>query len=242
MEETSILLGKWTRGSLEDIMRKSSSYVTPGKRIRYISSLFKGTPYKESTLAGDFCLREVFVINLHEVDCLTFIEHVEAMRLSASFHKFQKNLKKIRYRSGKIAFAARKHFFTDWCEFNKDYVYDATEFVGGHKTMFEHKLLNLKADGTAFIYGIQPYGREIAYIPSSSLSARIIDNLKTGDYIGIYSDTPGLDVTHVGILIKYGGKTFLRHASSQKEHRKVIDQDFKTYIAPKPGIIVLRPK
>ncbi|MBF0559621.1 MAG: DUF1460 domain-containing protein [Nitrospirae bacterium] len=223
-------------------MRKSSSYAIPGNRIRYISSLFKDTPYKESTLVGDFRTPEVFVIDLHELDCLTFIEYVEAMRLSSSFPEFEKNLKKIRYRSGKIAFASRKHFFTDWREFNKDYVYDATEFVGGHKTMFERKHLNSKADGTAFVYGLQPFGRKIAYIPSRCLSGRMIDRLKTGDYVGIYADSPGLDVTHVGILVKYGGKAYIRHASSQKKHRKVIDQEFKRYASGRPGIIVLRPK
>jgi hypothetical protein len=46
----------------------------------------------------------------------------------------------------------------------------------------------------------------------------------------------------VGILIKDGDKIYLRHASSLKKHRKVIDQDFKKYIVGKPGIIVLRPK
>jgi hypothetical protein len=62
-----------------------------------------------------------------------------------------------------------------------------------------------------------------------------------GDYTGIYSDLKGLDVSHVGIIIKDGVNVYLRHASSQKEYSKVIDQDFRKYMVDKPGIIVLRP-
>ncbi|HKN18715.1 MAG TPA: N-acetylmuramoyl-L-alanine amidase-like domain-containing protein, partial [Dissulfurispiraceae bacterium] len=84
--------------------------------------------------------------------------------------------------------------------------------------------------------------RDIEYIPSNAMADKLVDNLETGDYIGIYSATPGLDVSHVGIFIKTGGEAYLRHASSAKQQRKVIDQDFKSYIKTKQGVIVLRPK
>ncbi len=242
MEETVLLLGKWTLDSLEGILRESASFSTPGERIHYLSSLFLGVAYKESTLSGDVSSPEVFVINLQEVDCFTFIDYIEAMRLSGSFHEFEKNLKKIRYRSGKVDFTARKHFFTDWSEFNKDFVVNVTKDIGGKETILVLKQLNIREDGTPFLRGIQPFSREIEYIPSIAPADKLIDNLRTGDYIGIYSDTPGLDVSHVGIFIKTAGAAYLRHASSSKDRMKVIDQDFKSYVKTKPGIIVLRPK
>jgi len=201
-----------------------------------------GTVYKESTLIGDTAMPEVFVINLQEVDCFTFIEYTEAMRLSASFHEFEKNLMKIRYRSGKVSFTSRKHFFTDWSKFNKDFVDDVTKLIGGRETVLVRKQLNSREDGTSVLYGIQPFSRDIEYIPSNAMADKLVDNLETGDYIGIYSATPGLDVSHVGIFIKTGGEAYLRHASSAKQQRKVIDQDFKSYIKTKQGVIVLRPK
>jgi len=164
------------------------------------------------------------------------------MRLSASFREFEMNLEKIRYRSGNVAFTSRKHFFTDWSEFNRDFVNDVTKHVGGRETIRVCKKLNSREDGAFVLCGIQPFSRDIEYIPSIAMTDKLVDNLKTGDYIGIYSEAPGLDVSHVGIFIKTGGEAYLRHASSAKPQRKVIDQDFKSYIRTKPGIIVLRPK
>ncbi|MBF0505797.1 MAG: DUF1460 domain-containing protein [Nitrospirae bacterium] len=237
-----IFLGKWTRDSLEDALRGSSSLYTAGERILRLSSLLLGVAYKESTLIGDIDTPEVLVINLEEIDCVTFIEYVEAMRLSVSFQEFEKNLKMVRYRSGKVAFPARKHFFTDWIEFNKDLVDEVTGLIGGQKTVYIRKQLNVTEDGTSLVYGIQPFWREIAYIPSYAIDDALVDALQTGDYIGIYSGRPGLDVSHAGIFIVDGDKAWLRHASSVKEQRKVIDQDFRSYMTAKPGIIVLRPK
>jgi len=58
--------------------------------------------------------------------------------------------------------------------------------------------------------------------------------------VGVYSELPGLDVSHVGIIVKKG-KTFLRHASSREQCEKVIDQPLDEYIEGKAGIIILRP-
>jgi hypothetical protein len=64
--------------------------------------------------------------------------------------------------------------------------------------------------------------------------------LRTGDYAGLYTEKSGLDVSHVGIIIKERGATLLRHASSLQ--KKVIDQDLVKYLTDKPGLVVLRPK
>ena len=69
----------------------------------------------------------------------------------------------------------------------------------------------------------------------------MVGNIKSGDYIGIYTEIPGLDVTHTGIAIKKGDKTYLRHASSKKSNQKVVDEDFKEYAAKVPGIVIYRP-
>jgi hypothetical protein len=150
------------------------------------------------------------------------------------------NLKNVRYRNSEIAFENRNHFFTDWREFNTGFIDDVTAQTGGRKTKTIIKILNEKTDGTYFLNGIKPVRREIKYIPSDVIDDAVINKIKTGDYAGIYSDMQGLDVSHVGILIKNGNAVNLRHASSEKG--KVVEQDFREYIINKPGIIILRPK
>jgi hypothetical protein len=240
-EKESITMGQWAIGALDALLIKASSLAAPGERIDFISRNFLGTTYQESTLIGGDETEEVFVINLAGMDCFTFVDYVEAMRLSSSFHEFRENLKRIRYRSGVVAFAKRNHFFTDWPEFNAS-VEDVTEDAGLDKIMAVRKELNIREDGKYFVPGIEPVQREISYIPSSLLDDTVLDSLATGDYIGLYSELRGLDVSHVGIFVREAESISLRHASSNKEYRKVIDQDFVAYVKNRPGIVVLRPK
>ena len=233
-------LGKFTQDELDQIIRNASQMADLPSSIDSLSKQFLGIGYSEQTLIGDKDTQEVFVINLRELDCFTFIEYVEAMRLSVSFQDFGMHLRKVRYKSGAVDFTSRNHFFTDWREDNTEFVNDITEEIGGMHTAMTHKILNEKEDGTPFVPGLAPVEREVSYIPSGAVDA-ISEKLRTGDYLGIYSKVKGLDVSHVGIIIREDNTIFLRHGSSQKKYRKVIDQDFHRYIAGKPGIIVLRP-
>ncbi len=235
-----ILLGEWTIGRLDSMLKESTKINDVGHRVDFLSRHFLGTPYQESTLLGDINTPEVFVINLEGIDCFTFLDYIESMRLSSSFYEFRENLKKVRYQGGEISFEKRNHFFTDWPEFNFNVIDDVTEQIGDKKIITIKKLLNKKEDGTYFVPGIQSKERFMNYIPVHAIDDSIISELKTGDYIGIYSEKQGLDVSHMGIFIREENKIYLRHASSFEEYRKVVDQDFKDYIAEKPGIIVFR--
>lgn len=240
--EQIINTGKGTVEELGRILKETSDIKEAGKRIESISKLFLDVSYSGSTLIGDINSPEVFVINLGQVDCFTFIDYVEAIRLSSSFSAFIDNLKQVRYRSGRVAFESRKHFFTDWVEYNSGFIEDVTDLVGEHRAIQVMKKLNLKKDGTYFIEGIKPVERMIKYIPSGALDHSVIQRLETGDYAGVYSDKEGLDVSHVGIIVRKEGVIYLRHASSKPNVCKVVDEGFKDYIAGKAGLIVLRPK
>ena len=82
---------------------------------------FINTPYVAKTLEmGD---NEELVINCDEVDCSTLVEYVLAMSLcptqggAMSENDFANNLKKIRYRDGKIdGYTSRLHYVSDWIE------------------------------------------------------------------------------------------------------------------------------
>ncbi|GAB4543046.1 MAG: DUF1460 domain-containing protein [Thermodesulfovibrionia bacterium] len=230
--------GWWDEKRIEGILRKSSNIRDVGNRIEFISRQFLGIPYKDSTLIGDINTPEVLVINLEAMDCLTFIEYVESMRLSNSFSEFKDSLRRIRYKSGIVQFDKRNHFFTDWIGYNSDCVMDITKGIGDSIEVL--KELNKGEDGSYILPGIPSIFRRVRYIPSENINGSLIEKLKTGDYAGIYSLKDGLDVSHVGIIIKDKETVYIRHAS--KRYGRVIDEEFKTYMSNKPGLIILRPK
>jgi N-acetylmuramoyl-L-alanine amidase-like len=242
MDQQQIILGYHSPEELEHIMKTASDMDDAGEGIQFLSGQFLGTGYAETSLIGDPNTREILVINLQGVDCMTFIEYMEAMRLSLSFPEFIANLKRVRYKSGVVDYYARNHFFTDWKELNTDFIEDVTERVAAKGTKKMLKKLNEKDDGALFLRGIQPVLREISYIPSKDIDQEVIDNLRAGDYIGIFSDLQGLDVSHTGIIVRHNDIVYFRHASSQAQYRQVTDQAFKEYIVRKPGIVVFRPK
>lgn len=237
-----IILGSWTEKGLNTIMKQSSIMQDAGQRIEFISGKFLNTKYEESTLVGDINHPEELVIDLEGMDCFTYIDYVEAMQLSDSYPMFVQNVQRIRYQSGDIDFRKRNHFFTDWAVYNSDKIVDVTNEVGGERARAVKKLLNRKEDGTPYLPGIPAEERIVNYIPSESIDEMLIKRMKTGDYIGIYTDKDGLDVSHTGILIRKGDKVFLRHASSRKDNRRVVDEELLTYMSDKPGLVVLRPK
>ena len=237
-----IHLGKWTEERLTDLITEASLIHAPGDRIAFLSKDFLNTKYRDSTLTGERNVPEVFVINLEFFDCFTFIEYVDAMRMSNSFSGFREHLRNVRYHSGHISYKNRNHFFTDWKAFNADFIVDMTNYIGADRTKDVSKRLNEKDDGTLFLPGVACRLREVTYIPSLYVNNEVIENLNTGDYAGIYSKKEGLDVSHVGIIIKEQDAVTFRHASSLRKHRKVIDEDFRDYLRAKPGIIILRAR
>jgi len=236
------ILGTWTEKDLNSVIEQSSKIQDVGERIDFLSGKFLNTKYEESTLVGDVNHPEELVIDLEGMDCFTYIDYVEAMKLSDSYPMFVNNVQRIRYQSGEVDFRKRNHFFTDWAQYNSDYITDVTKKVGGERTKTVKKLLNEKEDGTLYLPGIPVKERYVNYIPTESIDENVLERLKTGDYVGIYTDKEGLDVSHTGIVIKRDDKVYLRHASSRKDNRRVVDEDLLTYMVDKPGLVVLRPK
>lgn len=235
-------MGRLSIGKMDTIIAETSKINEQNNRISVISEYLLQTPYGESTLIGSPEEDERLVINLEQVDCFTFIDYVQAMAMSCSFYKFKKNLGMIRYKQGKISYKTRNHFFTDWKFFNDWCINDVTEALAGGSIQRVTKNLNLKGDGTRFLPDIEPCEREILYLPREAITESVIKELRSGDYAGIYSELDGLDVSHVGIVIKKDGKTYLRHASSQGQYRRVVDELLGEYLQGKPGLVILRSK
>jgi hypothetical protein len=234
--------GKWTESEINALLGTAQKMPTPGGRIGFLTKQFLGVPYQSGTLTGSDTVPEQFVVNLSAVDCFTLLDYLEAMQRSATCAEFLDVLRCVRYRNCAVEYCMRHHFFSDWSLFQQDRIDDVTAQIGGDCSVSAAKRLNLRADGTCWIPGIPPFKREITFIPSGSLNARVLAGLRTGDYAGIYTDLAGLDVTHVGVIVKGPFITYLRHASSAPGKMRVIDDDLVEYLANKPGLIVYRAK
>ncbi|ADP12552.1 hypothetical protein EJP617_28710 [Erwinia sp. Ejp617] len=212
-----------------------------GERVGSVSSAFLGTPYKGNTLIGSADMKEVLVADFNGVDCFTLIDYVEALTRVNNQKDFLTNLIAIRYAQEKVDYYSRKHFFTDWFATSPQNVADVTRDISPDYVSVQ-KHLNAKADGSEYISGLGVRLREINYIPGDKIDTVVLDNLKTGDYVGVYTKLAGLDVSHTGIVIKGDGKVWFRNASSLSANMKVVDSPFVEYMSSKPGFIVLRAK
>ena len=238
--EQHVDLGKFTKGKISQIILQSSKYSASGAKINFISGHFIDVPYKPFSLIGDYKSKEVLTIDLAGVDCFTYLDYVDALRLSSDYSEFMDNLTRVRYKGKKVSYEARKHFFSDWPAYDPSRIMDVTQVVGGRSVVSAAKSLNKKGDAL-YLNGIPVTARKVVYIPSDKLSKSVTSKLMTGDYVGIYSNQAGLDVSHAGILIKKGSKVYLRHASSKKNAQRVVDEELSGYLKDKPGIVVYRP-
>lgn len=234
-------LGGWSRGKIERLQAEVGRIPEQGRRVEFISAAFLETPYLADTLIGSAETAEVFVLRLDGVDCFTLLDTVEALRRTSSFGGFKEALRRIRYREGRVDFLSRNHFFSEWEEANSAHLRDVTALVGGENVRRVEKHLNRKKDGALYLPGYPVKKREIACIPPEAVDETVLARLQSGDYVGIYSPWPGLDVSHVGIVAKREGKVFLRHASSRSHPRKVVDQELTSYLGGRKGLIVYRP-
>ena len=100
--------------------------IPAGDAIAQMGESFVGTPYRAATLEAPG--PERLIVNLHELDCVTFVETVLALTKFvrqdgvaalddslAARARYEGYLRDIRYRAGTIAgYASRLHYFSDW--------------------------------------------------------------------------------------------------------------------------------
>ena len=211
----------------------------PGEQVSQASAPFIDTPYAANTLGGGPGEPERLVANLSAVDCFTLIDYVEAMRRSAAAEQFVDQLVQLRYKGGNIDWAERRHFLTEWAAAGSGWLEDVTSTIGAGHAVTVTRQLNRDDRGGMLLPGVPVQEREITYIPGEEIDGKVLDRLQTGDYLGLYTHRAGLDVTHVGIVIRRGDRLFLRHASLTAE--RVVDSDLAAYLSGRPGIVVIRP-
>lgn len=240
---TQVIMDDTTLRQLNDILTLRATWPAGQDSSRtadLISRQFLGTPYVANRLIGSQETPEQVVIDFSGLDCFTYIDYVEALRSAHNQSDFVRNLVNIRYVNGEISFTQRRHFFSDWAQRPQTLAKDLTGQLSPHAVTVE-KNLNQKANGGSYLPGLKNVTRNITYIPSDHVDAKVLAQLRTGDYIGIYTKLAGLDVTHTGIFVMTDDGPMLRNASSRKVNMQVVDSPFMDYVQASPGILVLRP-
>lgn len=232
----------------------------PGALLATVGSTFLGTPYVAGTLETG--KTEQLVINLHGLDCTTFVENVLAFSLlirqkDTSFDNYTRALERIRYRDGQLSgYASRLHYFSEWIRNNeeKGLVRDISVSLGGvpaEKTlsfMTSHRELYPRLADDKSFEEMEEVEQELkskpySYVPAKVLSTRIND-LRHGDIIALATNIKGLDVTHTGIVFrKSDGVLHLLHASSrgQVELSEKPLLQYLSGVKGNTGILVARP-
>ena len=232
-----------------------------GKTLVAIGKTFIGTPYVAKTL--EIGKTETLVVNLHGLDCTTYVENVLAFGLTlnngkSNFDDFTENLEKIRYKDGTLnGYASRLHYFSEWIANNekKGLLKDVTAEIGGAEItksinfMSEHReLYPFLSDEANFekIKASEDFlnGQAICILPQD----QIADNehlIRTGDIIALTTSINGLDITHTGIATREkDGRIHLLHASTGSMEVEVSQlplPDYLKRIKSNTGIMVARP-
>jgi hypothetical protein len=225
-----------------------------------LGGFFAKSPYVEHSLEYE---PEALVVNLGEFDCTTFVESCLAISRSIrsgkpDFEQYASELKNIRYRNGIVDdYSSRIHYFSDWIFLNdhKQLIRDITKEIGGETFFKEITFMSKHPDSyrqlardTALVEIIAMQEQEISaremYFISKDRIAEVEADLKEGDIVGITTSISGLDIMHVGILIRNSGRIHLLHASSRFKKVLISEEPLGDYLANNKsatGIMIARP-
>ena len=225
------------------------------------AKFFLGVPYVGKTLEYE---PERLIVNLREMDCMTFVENVLALAEASasgtpSWQTYLETLPQIRYRDGKIEdYTSRLHYTSDWIYENekKGLIADITKEIGGVPLAMDVSFVSTHPESYMQLQSHPEYiavmakkekeinSRQYYYIPKEEIDKQEAQ-IRTGDIVCFVTSIKGLDISHVGIVHKEGDKMTFIHASSGKK-RVIINeeslQDYVLGIKKSKGIMVLRPQ
>jgi cell wall-associated NlpC family hydrolase len=187
--------------------------------IEFYARQLLGTPYVAHTLEAD---KEILTINVHELDCLTFIETLYALARTTlnkrySWRDYAANIENVRYRNGTMGdYSSRIHYMSEWIIDNHvrgnlvevtpdlphaEYMVKDINYMSSNPGNYRQ----LKND-TAMVAKIKRYEllrHRFPYLKRSWLNDKNVKaELRSGDFVSLVTKIEGLDVSHNGIIIK----------------------------------------
>lgn len=211
--------------------------IPAGDAIAQMGESFVGTPYRAATLEAPG--PEHVVVNLHELDCVTFVETVLALTRfvrqdgvaalgdsMAARARYESYLRDIRYRVGTIAgYASRLHYFSDWLATNGSagHVMLVTQQLGGTPDLRPINFMSAHASAypalqdsstlaTITLVEAQLNAGPVRYVIPKEAIGSIVNGIRDGDIIAAASTVAGLDISHTGFALWKDGELHLLHA------------------------------
>jgi cell wall-associated NlpC family hydrolase len=208
-----------------------------GRALALMGERFVGTPYRAGTLEGPG--PEHVVVNLHELDCVTFVETVLALArfalrdgvpalqdTAAAQVRYESYLQAVRYRGATVqGYASRLHYFSDWLAENAaaGHLSIVTAAMGGTADprpltfMSSHASAYPALSDSATLASITATesrlnGGPSRYVLPKEMIAQVEAGIEDGDIIAAASTVAGLDVSHTGFAIWQDGALHLMHA------------------------------
>jgi hypothetical protein len=231
-----------------------------GDIIQAIATTFVGAAYKGNLL--DQSPEETLVVNLHQFDCVLFVETVLAIARGValqdySYTTFVNHLRDQRYWNGQIdGYCSRLHYFSQWIYDNQQRgtvqnlglqlgsvaLNKTLNFMSTHRQSYPPMAKDDANYQCLIERESQLDGLTIDYIPTHKIR-RLYSQLQPGDIIAVATNIPGLDVTHTGLAYRQpNGNIGFIHASPAGQ--VTIARDLHRYVSRVKhaiGILVIRP-
>lgn len=265
-----LLLAPWLgraqslSAQLKPLLPKTAP-ATPAATAVAIGKKLIGAPYVAHTL--DQNPNESLVVNLNRFDCTTFLETVLALalthhELAASAQTgttleqtYRQYLTQLRYRNGRIdGYASRLHYFSEWLREGErnGFLTDITASLPGSRVVnkplsYMTSLVNRYprlTDPAIYRQVAQTEAdlgnRSFAFVPRTAVAA-VESELQDGDMVMLMAARPGLDMKHVGFVVRAAdGSVHLLHASSVSRQVEVTTLTLSAYLHKHPQLSGIR--
>ena len=189
--------------------------------VAFYAKQLLGTPYVAHTLEGE---KEMLTINIDELDCTTFVETLYALTRTTlenrqSWRDYAANLESLRYRGGMMGdYSSRLHYISEWIidNYSRGNLVEVTgdlphsqhqiktiNFMSKHYDSYQS--LKNDEDMTALIRKIEEklVNHRAPILKKSWLGNKdVIAALQEGDFVGLVTNIEGLDISHLGIIVK----------------------------------------